>query len=116
MAIFVEVPQIFRKHTNGSKVITVEGATIRELLQRLGHDYPGLRKELMSQDGQLHRFVNVYLNAEDIRFIQHLDTPLQDGDRLAILPAVAGGAPPGGLPAVAGGLPPGGLPRTGSPQ
>ncbi len=93
MPISVEVPQIFRKYTNGSRVLIVEGPTIREALQRLDHGYPGLRKQLLTDEGELHRFVNVYLNEEDIRYIQSLDTPLRDGDRLSIFPAVAGGRP-----------------------
>jgi MoaD family protein len=101
MAISVEVPQIFRQHTNGSKMLTVEGATIREVFERLDREYPGLKKQLLGEDGELHRFVNIYLNEEDIRYIQHLETPLRDGDRLSILPAVAGGRTAGGSPAVA---------------
>lgn len=93
MPISVEVPQIFRKHTNGSRVLMVEGTTIREVLHRLDQGYPGFRKQLLTEEGELHRFVNVYLNEEDIRYIQHLDTPLRDGDRLSIFPAVAGGSP-----------------------
>jgi molybdopterin converting factor small subunit len=101
MAISVEVPQIFRKHTNGARVLAVEGATVREVFQRLDGEYPGLKKQLLGDDGELHRFLNVYLNEEDIRYIQHLETPLRDGDRLSILPAVAGGHPVPSVPAVA---------------
>lgn len=103
MAIWVEIPQIFRKHTNGSKVITVEAETIREVFERLDDTYPGLRKQLFTDDGELHRFVNVYLNEEDIRYLRYLETPLKGGDRLSILPAVAGGRPAGGLRAVGSG-------------
>jgi MoaD family protein len=117
MAISIEVPQIFRRHTNGSKVLSVTGATIREILSRLEREYPELRLQLQGPDGRLHRFVNIYLNDEDIRYIQDLDTPLKDGDRVSILPAVAGGCDPrdpvgsfdarapGGFPAVAGRAP-----------
>ncbi|MBI4842060.1 MAG: MoaD/ThiS family protein [candidate division NC10 bacterium] len=107
MAISMEVPQIFRKHTNGSRMLRVEGATVREALQRLDRDYPGLKQQLLGDDGELHRFVNVYLNEEDIRYIRHLETPLQEGDRLSILPAVAGGRPLPSVPAVAWGRPAG---------
>lgn len=100
MAISVEVPQIFRKHTEGARVLTVEGATVREVLQRMDRDYPGLKEQLLGENGELHRFVNVYLNEEDIRYIQHLETPLRDGDRLSILPAVAGGHPVPRVPGV----------------
>lgn len=93
MAISVEVPQIFRKHTNGARLLTVEGTTVREVLRRLDGEFPGLKQQLLAEEGELHPFVNVYLNEEDIRYIQKLETPLRDGDRLSILPAVAGGHP-----------------------
>jgi MoaD family protein len=93
MAITIEIPQIFRKHTGGSRTVTVDGATIREAFQRLDEKYPGLSKQLLTDDGEYHRFINVYLNDEDIRYLGQLDTPLQDGDRVSILPAVAGGRP-----------------------
>ena len=122
MAISVEVPQIFRRHTNGSKVLRVNGTTIRELLLCLEREYPELKKQLLGKDGRLHRYVNIYRNDEDIRFIQNLETSLKEGDRETILPAVAGGVEPWdevgvsdaraavGLPAVAGGRPASGLP------
>jgi len=110
MAISVDVPQLFRRHTNGSKVLTVNGATIRELLLCLEREYPELKKQLLGKDGRLHRFINIYRNDEDIRFIQNLETPLKEGDRVSILPAVAGGRPASGLPAVAGERPAGGRP------
>lgn len=75
----------------GSKVIYGEGATVRELLDDLDRRYPGIKAQLTSQDGDLHRFVNVYLNDEDIRFLGSLDAPLKDGDVISILPAMAGG-------------------------
>jgi len=70
MAISVEVPQIFRKHMNGARVLMVEGATVREVFQRLDGEYPGLKQHLLGDDGELHRFLNVSLNEEDIRYIQ----------------------------------------------
>ncbi|HEY4720138.1 MAG TPA: ubiquitin-like small modifier protein 1 [Candidatus Methylomirabilis sp.] len=90
MSVQVRVPQIFRRHTGGAKTVTVEGTTIREVLESLDSTYPGLRERLL--DGkELHRFVNIYRNEEDIRFLQFLDTEVKDGDVISILPAVAGG-------------------------
>ncbi len=74
----------------GQKSVQASGATIAELLNELNDRYPGFRDQIM-QYGQLHRFVNVYLNDEDIRYLDQLQTPLKDGDVVAILPALAGG-------------------------
>lgn len=90
MNVQVRVPQIFRKHTGGAKIVTVQGKTVREVLETLDREYPGLRERLL--DGkELHRFVNIYLNDEDIRFLKYLDSELKEGDVISILPAVAGG-------------------------
>jgi len=90
MSVQVRVPQIFRRHTGGAKIVTVQGKTVREILETLDKEYPGLRDRLM--DGKdLHRFVNIYINDEDIRFLKYLDTELKEGDVISILPAVAGG-------------------------
>ena len=91
MSIEVQVPQILRKHTGGAKTLQGSGRTIRELLEDLDRQHPGLRERLLEDGGRLHRFVNIYVNDEDVRFIQALDTPLKDGDVVAILLAVAGG-------------------------
>jgi molybdopterin converting factor small subunit len=72
------------------KVVHGEGSTVGELLTDLDGKYPGFRKQIM-QDGNLHRFVNIYLNDEDIRYMQQLDTRVKDGDSVSILPALAGG-------------------------
>jgi MoaD family protein len=100
MAIEVRVPTIMRTHTGGEKKVTAAGATLRELVDDLEANHAGMRGALLDDDGQLHRFVNVYLNDEDVRFLGGLETPLEDGDTVSILPAVAGGSI---LPAVAGG-------------
>lgn len=91
MSIEVRVPQILRKHTGGAKTLTASGRTVREVLEDLDRQHPGLRERLLEDGGRLHRFVNIYVNDEDVRFIQALDTPLKDGDVVSILPAVAGG-------------------------
>ena len=90
MNVQVQVPQIFRKHTGGAKIVAAQGRTVREVLENLDKAHPGLRDRLV--DGKtLHRFVNIYRNDEDIRFLGDLDTEVHEGDVISILPAVAGG-------------------------
>jgi sulfur-carrier protein len=95
MAVEVRIPTILRKHTGGEKAVGAEGDTVRDLLGDLDRRYPGIAGQLLTDDGSLHRFVNVYVNDEDVRFLGALDAKLTDGDVVAILPAVAGGS--GGL-------------------
>jgi molybdopterin synthase sulfur carrier subunit len=76
----------------GSKSVETEGATIAEVLERINAKYPGFREQITMEDGSLHRFVNIYVNDEDIRFMQQLETPVESGDVVSILPALAGGA------------------------
>lgn len=90
MSVQVQVPQIFRKHTGGVKTVVVQGKTVREVLENLDKTYPGLRDRLLDGKG-LHRFVNIYRNDEDIRFLGSLETEVHEGDTISILPAVAGG-------------------------
>jgi sulfur-carrier protein len=91
MSIEVRVPTVLRKHTDGSKLVTGGGATLRELVDDLGQRYPGLRDAIVDEEGQLRRFVQTYVNDEDVRFLGGIETPLADGDEVSILPAVAGG-------------------------
>jgi molybdopterin synthase sulfur carrier subunit len=91
MAVEVRIPTILRKYSDGEKTVKADGATIRDLIADLDARYPGLGGQLLTEDGSLHRFVNVYVNDEDIRFLGTLDATLGDGDVVAILPAVAGG-------------------------
>jgi molybdopterin synthase sulfur carrier subunit len=91
MAIEVRVPPVLRKYTAGSSSVRASGATIAELLGSLEEQYPGFRSEITDATGQLHRFINLYRNGEDIRYLAQLDTAVTDGDVVAILPAVAGG-------------------------
>ncbi len=92
MAIDVRVPTILRPYTDGQKAVTGAGDTIADLLADLDQSYPGIRARLITEDGSLHRFVNVYINDEDVRFLGALDAKVADGDTVTILPAVAGGA------------------------
>lgn len=91
MSIEVRVPTVLRKHTEGAKQVTAEGGTLRELVDDLGGRYPGLRDALLDDDGSLRRFVQTYVNDEDVRFLGGIETPLAEGDEVSILPAVAGG-------------------------
>jgi MoaD family protein len=88
----VRVPTILRKHTGGEKKVEAAGGTVREVLADLDARYPGIATQLFTEDGGLHRFVNVYQNDEDIRFLGGLDAEVAEGDVVAVLPAVAGGA------------------------
>ncbi|MET8866157.1 MoaD/ThiS family protein [Nonomuraea sp. NPDC004580] len=90
MAIEVRIPTILRNYTDGAKAVNAEGATLEELISNLESRHPGIKDRLVD-DGSLRRFVNVYLNDEDVRFLGGLGTPLADGDTVTVLPAVAGG-------------------------
>jgi molybdopterin synthase sulfur carrier subunit len=91
MTVQVRIPTILRKYTDGEKQVDGAGATLTELFADLDTRHPGLRSGLVDDGGALHRFVNVYVNDEDVRFLGAADTPLADGDVVTILPAVAGG-------------------------
>jgi MoaD family protein len=92
MAIEVRIPTILRSYTGGEKAVDGKGDTLAELFSDLDARHEGLRGRLVADDGgALRRFVNVYLNDEDVRFLGGLDTKLSDGDTVTILPAVAGG-------------------------
>lgn len=90
MAIEVRVPTILRTYTANAKVVPAEGGTIAEVVADLDSNYPGIADRLIDDKG-LRRFVNVYLNDEDVRFLDGLATAVADGDSVTILPAVAGG-------------------------
>ena len=90
MAIEVRIPTILRTHTGGEKVVEGDGSTLGDLIADLETRHSGLQARLID-DGKLRRFVNVYLNDEDVRFLSGLDTPVKDGDTVTVLPAVAGG-------------------------
>ncbi|HZD72637.1 MAG TPA: MoaD/ThiS family protein [Actinomycetota bacterium] len=92
MAVEVRIPTILRKYSDGAKSVEAEGSTVRDLFADLEARFPGISGQLLTEEGGLHRFVNVYVNDEDIRFLGALDAKLDDGDVVAILPAVAGGS------------------------
>jgi molybdopterin converting factor small subunit len=87
----VRIPPVLRANAGGNKQVDVDGATVGEILTALVGRYPGLRSQLLTEDGDLNRFVNVYLNDQDIRYLQERATPVEARDTLTILPAMAGG-------------------------
>jgi len=87
----VRIPTMLRSAVGGSSTVSVEGATIGEILDELGRRFPALAGQVVTDDGSLHKFVNVYLNDDDIRYLGKLDTKVGEGDTVSILPAVAGG-------------------------
>jgi MoaD family protein len=91
MAIEVKIPTILRTYTAGEKTVEAKGDTLSALIDDLDANHAGIKGRLITDEGGLHRFVNVYVNDEDVRFTGSLDTTLQDGDAVTILPAVAGG-------------------------
>ncbi len=91
MATKVRIPTPLRKLTNNEEVVEVGAATVGEAINELQARYPGIKERLVDDSGAVRRFVNVYLNEEDIRFLQNQQTSLKDGDELSIIPAIAGG-------------------------
>ena len=91
MAVEVRLPTLLRFHADGAATVSAEGATVGEVFSDLVAKYPGMAGNLIDEHGGLHKFVNVYRNDDDIRYLEQLDTKVSDGDELSILPAVAGG-------------------------
>jgi sulfur-carrier protein len=91
MAITVSIPTILRTHTGGEKSVEASGSTVNEVISDLDAKHGGFKDRLV-KDGSLHRFVNIYVNDEDVRFSGGLESPVSDGDSVTILPAVAGGS------------------------
>jgi MoaD family protein len=90
MAVTVSIPTILRTHTGGEKSVSASGATVAEVIDNLDATHGGIKSRLV-KEGALHRFVNVYVNDEDVRFSGGLEAAVSDGDNVTILPAVAGG-------------------------
>ena len=91
MAVKVRIPSPLRKLTRDQAELQVKGGNISELIETLEKTYPGVKDRICDPDGNLRRFVNIYINEEDIRFLKGKDTPLKDGDEVSIIPAIAGG-------------------------
>ena len=90
----VKIPPVLRSSTGGEKEVSAEGANVEEVLRSLAEQHPDTRGQLFGEDGSLNRYVNVYLNDEDVRVLEGLETSVKADDTLVILPAMAGGAPP----------------------
>ena len=91
MSVTVRIPAPLRRVTNGLDKVEVEGATLSDALTALDSQFPGIKERLLDETGDLRHFVNVYVNGEDVRFLQGLDTSTNAGDEVSIVPAVAGG-------------------------
>ena len=92
MAVQVHVTSVIQRVVGGQRTLTADGATVIEMIDDIEARYPGFRETLVGEDGKLHRFVNIYLNDEDVRFLGGAETELSEGDEVSILPALAGGA------------------------
>ena len=92
MEVHVKIPTPLKKLTGEKDIIKAKGRTVGEVIQWLTETYPGLKERLRDEQGEVRRFINIYVNNEDIRFIQNLETPLKEGDQLSIIPAIAGGS------------------------
>jgi sulfur-carrier protein len=92
VAVTVRLPTIMRSHAGGQSEIKAQGSTIGEVVDDIVKQFPGTATHLRAPDGGVHKFVNLYLNDEDVRYLQKLDTPVKDDDVVSILPAVAGGS------------------------
>ncbi len=91
MPVDVRLPTVLRSHAGGNASVQVEGSTVGEVLASLVAAYPGMEGQVLGEDGSVQRFVNLYVNDDDVRYLQALDTPVKEGDEVSILPAVAGG-------------------------
>lgn len=91
MSVLVRIPTPLQKLVGDKTEVQAEGATLREVIESLGAQNEEFKSRLLDDSGELRRFVNVYVNEEDVRFLQKLDTPLKEGDEVSIVPAIAGG-------------------------
>jgi len=91
MSIVVRIPTPLRKMTNGQAKVEVDSAVLGDLVEKLNSEFPGFKDRLVDEEGELRYFVNIYLNGEDVRFMDGLKTVTADGDEISIVPAVAGG-------------------------
>lgn len=91
MSVSVRIPTPLRKLTNNQEVVQAEGATIGAVIDSLDESYPGLRERILNEAGDIRPFVNVYLNDEDVRFLEEKSSAVKEGDEISIVPAIAGG-------------------------
>ena len=91
MSVMVRIPTPLRRFTNGSDEVNSQGTTVGAVVNDLESRHPGIKERLCDDEGRVRRFVNIYVNGDDIRFLSHLDTAVKDGDEVSIVPAIAGG-------------------------
>jgi molybdopterin synthase sulfur carrier subunit len=91
MTVAVRIPTILRRYTDGAQVVQAEGNTIKDVFVFLEDHYPGIGTRLIDTHGGVHRFVNVFVGDDDVRYLEGLDTPIREGDEVTIIPAVSGG-------------------------
>ena len=91
MSLKVVIPTPLRKFTAGAESVQIEAKTVQEVLDNLESQYPGIRASVCDEKGSLRRFINIYLDGEDVRFLENLSTPVADGAEVAIVPAISGG-------------------------
>lgn len=91
MAVIVRIPTPLQRLTDNRGEVEAAGGTVAELIQQLNQRYPGLKDRLCDESGKVRRFVNIFVNEEDVRFLQGDQTPIKDGDEVSIIPAIAGG-------------------------
>jgi molybdopterin synthase sulfur carrier subunit len=92
MPIQVRIPVQLRALTHGAEVVTSNGSSVQQLIEDMDRNYPGIKDRICEPDGKVRRFVNIFVNEEDIRFLENLQTPIKDQDEISIIPAIAGGA------------------------
>jgi molybdopterin synthase sulfur carrier subunit len=91
MAVSIRIPTPLRQHTDGAAEVSVEGGSVAEVVDTLEAQHPGIRAKVFDDSGDVRRFINIFLNGEDIRHLEGVNTGLKDGDELSIVPAIAGG-------------------------
>ena len=91
MSLKVVIPTPLRKHTGGAEIVEVDAGTVKEVIDRLESRHPGIRSSICDESGALRRFINIYVDGEDVRFLDNLATEAQDGSEISIVPAIAGG-------------------------
>lgn len=92
MSVKVRIPTPLRTLTNGSDEVTIEGNSVKEIIDNLEANHNGIKERICDENGQIRRFINFYVNDEDIRFLSNQETEVKDGDQISIVPAIAGGA------------------------
>jgi len=91
MGVHVRIPTPLRRFTGGAEEVSVSGGTVTALVEDLERNHPGLKERICDDEGKVRRFVNIFVNGDDIRFLNNLDTAIKDGDEVSIVPAIAGG-------------------------